>query len=73
MMRRAGPKVMAGAGSKAGTVLQAIRYLGKDNLNNDILDKLTHQLDNDDKKALKVIARYAPGWTKTSIYKMVAN
>lgn len=71
-LKHASPKVMAGAGSKAGTILQAIRYLGKDNLNDDVLDKLAHQLDTDDGQALKAIARYAPGWTKPSIDKIVS-
>ena len=72
VLRHTSPSVMAGAGSKAGTILQAIRYLGKDNLNNRILKKLTRQLDDKDKGQLKNLARYTPGWIKPSIDKMVA-
>lgn len=71
-LKHASPKVMAGAGSKAGTILQAIRYLGKDNLNDNVLDKLTQQLDNTDKLDLKTISRYAPGWSKLSINRLLA-
>lgn len=71
-MRHTSPKVMAGAGRKVGTILQAIRYLGRDHLDDDIIDKIKRQLSNDDKQALKQIARYAPGWTKPTIDRMVA-
>jgi len=72
-LRHASPKVMVGAGSKAGTILQAMRYLGEDNLNDTMLDQLTRQLDKDDKQALKAIARYAPGWLKPSIDRVVTK
>jgi len=71
-MRHASPKVMAGAGRKVGTILQAIRYLGRDHLDDDIINKIKCRLSKDDKQALKKIARYAPGWTKPTIDRMVA-
>lgn len=70
-LRHTSPKMMTGAGSKAGTILQAIRYLGKNHLNDNVLDKLTQQLDNADKQDLKNISRYAPGWAKPSINKLL--
>ncbi len=72
-LRHASSKVMAGAGSKAGTILQAIRYLGKNNLNDTMLDKLGSKLDCSDKRALKSLARYAPGWAKPSIDYILAS
>ena len=72
VLRHTSPSVMAGAGSKAGTILQAIRYLGKGNLSSRILNKLTRQLDDKDKSQLKNLARYTPGWIKPSIDKIVA-
>ena len=71
-MRHTSSKVMAGAGRKAGTILQAIRYLGRDHLDDDMINKIKCQLSNDDKQALKQVARYAPGWTKSTIDRMVA-
>jgi len=71
-LKHASPKAMAGAGSKAGTILQAIRYLGKDNINDKVIDKLIKSLDQPDKKALKKISRYAPGWTKPCIDRLAA-
>lgn len=70
-LKHASSRVMTGAGSKAGTVLQALRYLGKDHIDDSIVVKFANQLDDNDKKALKKIARFAPGWTKPSIDKMV--
>lgn len=71
-MRHASLKIMAGAGKKAGAILQAIRYLGRDHLDDDIINKIKRRLSNDDKQALKQIAKYAPGWTKPTIDRMVA-
>ncbi len=72
-LKHASSKVMAGAGSKAGSVLQAIRCLGKDKLNDYLIEKLSRQLNKHDKQALKNIARFAPGWTKPVIDKLLEN
>ncbi len=72
-MRHASSKIMAGAGRKAGTILQAIRYLGRDHLDDDTINKIKRQLSKDDKQALKQVARYAPGWTKPMIDRMVTT
>jgi len=71
-MRHASPKVMAGAGRKVGIILQAIRHLGRDHLDDDMINKIRHRLSSDDKQALKQMARYAPGWTKPTIDRMAA-
>lgn len=66
-------KTIVGAGTKAGSIIQALRYLGKNNLNNKILDKIISQLDNNDKEALSHIARFAPDWTKPFVNRIVAS
>ncbi len=52
-------KSMADAGSKAGTILHTIRYLGKNNLSDIVFDKLAGKLNYADNRMLKSIARYA--------------
>jgi len=71
-LRHASPKVMAGAGSKAGAILQAIRYLGKDNLSDKLLDQIAGQLSKQDRLVLKRIARHAPGWAQAKIARIIA-
>lgn len=72
-LKHAGPKIMAGAGSKAGTILQAMRYLGKKHLTEEVINKLSCQLDHTDKQALKNLIRFVPHWTKLSIDRILSS
>jgi len=72
IFKHASPSVMAGAGSKVGVVLQVIRYLGKDRINDNVFDTLSRQMNAKDKQSLKKIARYAPGWSLPVIDKLLA-
>ncbi|OGT44905.1 MAG: hypothetical protein A3E82_03050 [Gammaproteobacteria bacterium RIFCSPHIGHO2_12_FULL_38_11] len=71
-LKHASSKVMAGAGSKAGVVLQAIRHLGKNHINDRIFDQLSQQLNRHDKQMLRRIVRFAPYWTKPALDKLLA-
>lgn len=46
--RNALPKTLVGAGSKTGTVFQALRYTGKDGVNDQVIDKIARALDAKD-------------------------
>jgi Family of unknown function (DUF6088) len=70
-LKHANSRLMAGAGSKVGTILQAIRYLGKNNFDNKVLNKIANQLTDYDKKALKALVRYVPAWVKPNIDQML--
>lgn len=70
-LRHVSNKKLIGAGKKAGLILQAIRHVGKDRLNNTMMTKIANQLTTTDKQNLKQMVRYAPGWTKPVIDRLV--
>lgn len=72
-LKHVSSKIMAGAGSKVGMILQAIRYLSKDNVTDTIIKKLSNQLNKNDKKQLKNLIRYAPGWSKPKLDLLLAT
>ena len=68
--KHACPKKMAGAGEKAGAVLQAIRYLGKQTINDDTINMIAKQVDAKDQKSLRQIASFAPDWSRPFLNKI---
>ncbi len=67
LLKHATSNVMKGAGTRAGTLIQAIRYLGKDHVDNNILDKISKQLNKKDKRDLKILVRFVPAWIQPHI------
>ena len=70
-LRHASPKVMATAEKASGTVIQALRYIGKDNVNAEIVNKIKDTLSDDDKKELKKDVNAAPDWMRSIIAEIV--
>ena len=62
VLKRTTPKNMATAGRVSGLVIQALRYLGKDYVNDKIIGILKKRLTEDDKRRLMRDFRYAPAW-----------
>ncbi len=62
-LRRASPKHLVAAGSPAGTVVQALRYLGKD-MAPSVVNTVAHQLSAADQQRLMRDAVLAPGWMR---------
>lgn len=56
------PKNMIGAGTKAGLILHALRQIGKDNVSEEMINRIKKQLDEKDLKQLKKQVQYAPAW-----------
>ncbi len=56
------PKNMATAGRISGSVIQALKYIGKDHVDKKIIDKIKKRINNDDRKILLKDKRYAPIW-----------
>jgi hypothetical protein len=56
------PKNMIGAGTKAGLILHALKYIGKDNVNDEMIRRVKNQIEPKDLKHLKRQAQFAPAW-----------
>ena len=72
VLKRTTPKNMATAGSISGLVIQALRYLGKNHVDNKVIGTLKARLTGDDKKQLMRDFRYAPAWIG-SIFKQLQD
>ncbi len=53
---------MATAGRVSGLVIQALRYMKQENIDDRIIKKLKGKLSDEDKKQLISDLRYAPAW-----------
>lgn len=56
------PKNMATSDSITGLVIQAIKFIGKEQINNDHIARLKQRLSTDDINTLKRNAHLAPAW-----------
>ena len=66
-LRRAAPRRMITAGRTSGTIIEALRYLGKNRTDDRVVDILRNTLSKQDKTAVKRDARNAPGWMRPVI------
>lgn len=62
VLKRTTPKNMATAGRVSGLVIQALRHLGQDHVNVNIIGILKKGLSDADKRQLMNDLRYAPVW-----------
>lgn len=62
ILKRTTPRNMATAGRISGLIIQALRYLGKPHVDDDVFARLDHRLDDDDRKRLLKDVRFAPSW-----------
>jgi len=62
VLKRTTPKNMATAGDVSGLVIQALRYLGKDHVDDKTIGILKKRLTGIDKRRLMRDLRYAPAW-----------
>ncbi len=61
-LKRTTPKNMATAGRVSGLVIQALRYLGQNHIDNNIIRILKKKLSDAEKRQLINDIRYAPAW-----------
>ncbi len=71
ILKHASPKTMATADKGSGTVIQALRYIGKDNVTPDHIGKIKNSLSDFDKRELRNDINTAPEWMKPMIMKIV--
>lgn len=56
------PRHMATAGRKGGTIIQALRYLGKDQIDDRVISTLRRQIDDKDRAGIRRDLIHAPAW-----------
>ncbi len=61
-LKRTTPRNMATAGRVSGIVIQALRYIGRKNVDTLTIEKLNSFLDQNDKQQLLKDIRHAPAW-----------
>ena len=69
-LKRTTPKNMATAGRMSGLVIQALRYLGQDNVDDKIIGILKKKLSSHDKRQLIADLRFAPAWIEKTVRKL---
>jgi len=62
ILKRTTPRNMATAGRISGLVIQALRHLGRQHVDDDVIAQLDRRLDADARKQLLKDIRYAPTW-----------
>ena len=67
IFKKTTPKNMKTAGTITGLVLQALRYIGKDNVTEEIIRKLRLRLTAEDRKRLKLDRQLVPVWIRKII------
>ncbi|MGI6393988.1 MAG: DUF6088 family protein [bacterium] len=60
--RRTTPKNMAVAGRISGLVIQALKHIGKDHIDQSVLETLKNKLSDSDKEQLSKDLVFAPAW-----------
>ncbi|MEO8202309.1 MAG: DUF6088 family protein [Betaproteobacteria bacterium] len=72
VLKHTTPRNMATAGRLSGSVIQALRWLGRSNVDDAVLAKLRRNLKSDDRAALLADAQYAPAWI-AKIFRQLAD
>lgn len=62
ILRRTTPRNMAVAGRKSGTLIQALRHLGKGRVDGHVIDALSRQINDNDRAGLRKDLVHAPAW-----------
>lgn len=71
--KRASPRRLAGAGTPAGTVVQALRHLGPAGVNERVVEELRLVLPRSQRRELRALLPLAPAWMRPTIEKIAAE
>jgi hypothetical protein len=61
-LKRTTPRNMATAGRVSGLVIQALRYLGRNHVDDQVVEQLARRLSKSDRRELMKDIQYAPAW-----------
>jgi hypothetical protein len=73
IFKRASPSKMIGAGRKAGLIIQALRYFGAENINDELLEKISSRISEPDLQELDKEKYTLPIWLQETIGKLQAR
>ena len=62
ILQRTTPRNMAAAGRKSGVLIQALRYLGKERVDNNVITSVSRQIEGNDRAVLGKDLVHAPAW-----------
>ena len=65
ILKRTTPRAMAAAGRISGLLIQALKYLGKENVTMKLLAPISRQLSEKDRRQLKHDLALAPAWMRS--------
>jgi hypothetical protein len=71
--KRAAPRRLAGAGTPAGAVVQALRYLGPTRINESVVEELRRVLPRSQRRALRALLPLTPAWMRPTILRIAAD
>ncbi|MCD4779033.1 MAG: DUF6088 family protein [Candidatus Omnitrophica bacterium] len=69
-LKKTTPKNMATAGKISGLVIQALRFIGQENIDDKVIGILKRKLTEQDKQILMADLRYAPAWIEKMIRRL---
>ena len=70
VLKRTTPKNMATAGKISGLVIQALRFMGQENIDDRVIGILKRKLAEKDKQILMADFRYAPAWIEKVVKRL---
>jgi hypothetical protein len=70
VLKRITPKNMATAGKISGLVIQALRFVGQENIDDRVIGILKRKLAEKDKQILSADLRYAPAWIEKVVKRL---
>lgn len=73
ILKRTTPRNMVTAGRSSGLVIQALRHLGRENVDEQIIAQLDRRLDDNTRRQLMNDIRYAPGWIAEIIHRLAGQ
>lgn len=71
--RNASAKTLVGAGQKTGAVFQALRYVGKDRVDDRVIGILARALNPDDRVQLSRQSKHVPAWMHPIVQQIVGH
>lgn len=71
VLKRTTPRQMATAGRISGTVIQALRWLGAEHVDDAVIQNVRRNLSASQRKQLRADARHAPAWVADAIRRIV--